>query len=60
MKALAEGNKAKATGETLMNRDSSRSHCIFTIFVETAVKARHEQTIRMGKLNLVDLAGSEK
>ena len=36
-KALAEGNKAKATGETLMNRDSSRSHCIFTIFVETAV-----------------------
>ena len=39
IKALAEGNKAKATGETLMNRDSSRSHCIFTIFVETAVKA---------------------
>ena len=36
-KALAEGNKNKATGETLMNRDSSRSHCIFTIFVETAV-----------------------
>ena len=39
IKALSEGNKAKATGETLMNRDSSRSHCIFTIFVETAVKA---------------------
>lgn len=39
IKALAEGNKNKATGETLMNRDSSRSHCIFTIFVETAVNA---------------------
>lgn len=39
IKALAEGNKAKATGETLMNRDSSRSHCIFTIFVETASHA---------------------
>mmetsp|Transcript_29921 Transcript_29921/g.39784 ORF Transcript_29921/g.39784 Transcript_29921/m.39784 type:complete len:99 (-) Transcript_29921:50-346(-) len=48
-----------------MNRDSSRSHCIFTIFVETAVNASvrtsgKEQTYRMGKLNLVDLAGSEK
>jgi kinesin family protein 3/17 len=33
---LAQGNKSKAIGETLMNRDSSRSHCIFTIYVETA------------------------
>ena len=37
--ALMEGNRCKARGETLMNRDSSRSHCIFTIFVETAVPA---------------------
>ena len=37
--ALMEGNRCKARGETLMNRDSSRSHCIFTIFVETAVAA---------------------
>ena len=35
-RCLQEGNKNKATGETLMNRDSSRSHCIFTIYVETA------------------------
>ena len=35
-KCLQEGNRTKATGETLMNRDSSRSHCIFTIYVETA------------------------
>ncbi len=35
-KCLQEGNRNKATGETLMNRDSSRSHCIFTIYVETA------------------------
>ena len=52
-----------------MNRDSSRSHCIFTIYVETAEEAPARQNeatespkpiIRMGKLNLVDLAGSEK
>jgi kinesin family protein 3/17 len=35
-KALKDGNKHKSTGETLMNRDSSRSHCIFTIYIETS------------------------
>ena len=55
-----------------MNRDSSRSHCIFTIYVETAETSHPvstqtqqflqsgKQIIRMGKLHLVDLAGSEK
>lgn len=43
-----------------MNRSSSRSHCIFTIYVETAETQNDKQIIRMGKLNLVDLAGSEK
>ena len=32
--ALKEGMKARALSETLMNRASSRSHCIFTIFIE--------------------------
>lgn len=35
-KVLKDGNKNKSMGETLMNRDSSRSHCIFTIYVETS------------------------
>jgi hypothetical protein len=59
-----------------MNRDSSRSHCIFTLYVETATPSNVEviwdgtsnqaksgskrEVLRMGKLNLVDLAGSEK
>lgn len=44
-----------------MNKDSSRSHSIFTITVETSVKEENgEQLIRKGKLNLVDLAGSER
>ena len=53
MRALAEGNKAKATGETLMNRDSSRSHCIFTIFVETAVKASNVSLTRYLNQNIL-------
>ena len=30
------GTKNRKTGETAMNKDSSRSHSIFTIYIETA------------------------
>ena len=40
----------------LVNQDSSRSHAIFTIYVET----EENENIRAGKLHLVDLAGSER
>ena len=44
-----------------MNSDSSRSHSLFTIYIETAENdAKGEQRIKAGKLNLVDLAGSER
>jgi len=44
-----------------MNQTSSRSHSIFTIYIETAeTNAAGEQCIKAGKLNLVDLAGSER
>lgn len=57
----ALGRKSRKVGSTLMNRDSSRSHCLFCIMVETSeVGADGENHIRAGKLNMVDLAGSEK
>lgn len=34
-KALHAGLKNRKTGETAMNKDSSRSHSIFTIYIET-------------------------
>ena len=43
-----------------MNKDSSRSHSIFTVIVEILEKVKGEDKIRVGKLNLVDLAGSER
>jgi hypothetical protein len=53
------GNKNRSVGETLMNKDSSRSHSIFMLFIETAEKsATVEDRYVAGKLNLVDLAGS--
>jgi hypothetical protein len=45
-----------------MNKDSSRSHSLFTIYIEQASedKISKKQKIKAGKLNLVDLAGSER
>ena len=61
-KAMDAGNKNRKTGETAMNKQSSRSHSIFTIYVENSVEDPDggEPKIRAGKLNLVDLAGSER
>ena len=36
---LFMGLKQRKTGETAMNKDSSRSHSIFTIYFETAEDA---------------------
>jgi hypothetical protein len=44
-----------------MNKESSRSHCIFTLVIESSIIDENGNTmIRKGKLNLVDLAGSER
>ncbi|KAG5487070.1 hypothetical protein LSCM1_07740 [Leishmania martiniquensis] len=44
--------------ETPMNKTSSRSHCIFTIYLEA--RSALSSVVRRSKLNLVDLAGSER
>ncbi|XP_052823779.1 kinesin-like protein KIF17 [Octopus bimaculoides] len=60
-KIMEKGWHNRTTGATLMNKDSSRSHSIFTIQLEMITKKdSDEEHIRAGKLNLVDLAGSER
>lgn len=54
------GMRHRKVGQTAMNDQSSRSHSIFTIYIETAVMKDGSQKIKAGKLNLVDLAGSER
>jgi len=55
------GTKNRSVGETAMNKDSSRSHSIFTIYIEASeTDDKGNQRITAGKLNLVDLAGSER
>eukprot|EP00455_Lapot_gusevi_P025171 TRINITY_DN2641_c0_g2_i1.p1 TRINITY_DN2641_c0_g2~~TRINITY_DN2641_c0_g2_i1.p1 ORF type:complete len:781 (-),score=158.43 TRINITY_DN2641_c0_g2_i1:50-2308(-) len=60
-KVLRKGQKSRSVGATKMNPGSSRSHSIFTIFIETCETDDSGQNrYRAGKLNLVDLAGSER
>ncbi|XP_058821920.1 kinesin-like protein KIF3A [Topomyia yanbarensis] len=55
------GNKNRVVGATKMNSESSRSHAIFSITVESSETDENgKQLVRMGKLQLVDLAGSER
>lgn len=61
-KAMLLGTNNRSVGETNMNAGSSRSHCIFTVYIEVSerVDGNPEPRITAGKLNLVDLAGSER
>ena len=53
------GAKSRSIGETKMNRESSRSHSIFTVIIEGShFNEDGSQHITVGKLNLVDLAGN--
>ena len=58
---LNKGNKNRHVGQTSMNDQSSRSHSLFTVYLEIEEKGANGQgRIKSGKLNLVDLAGSER
>uniref|UniRef100_A0A8C2SVY3 Kinesin family member 15 n=1 Tax=Coturnix japonica TaxID=93934 RepID=A0A8C2SVY3_COTJA len=57
---LTMGWRNRRVASTSMNRESSRSHAVFTITVESMEKSNDVVNIRSSLLNLVDLAGSER
>ncbi|KAJ1374196.1 microtubule motor activity protein [Parelaphostrongylus tenuis] len=60
MRILEIGWDARRTAETEMNRESSRSHSIFTVDVKTEELVNTIVNKKCATLNLVDLAGSER
>jgi hypothetical protein len=61
MDVFTEGNLNRHVGATAMNADSSRSHSVFTITLESSeLDGEGKAHIKVGKLNIVDLAGSER
>jgi kinesin family member 13 len=57
-----EGKKIRVVGSTSMNKQSSRSHAVFTLYVVTRLKdsKNDKVTVKKSKIHLVDLAGSER
>lgn len=52
------GDTNRVVAETPMNDASTRSHCMFIIWIE---KSQHgSDTVKRSKIHLVDLAGSER
>ncbi|XP_044777687.1 kinesin-like protein KIF9 isoform X3 [Neomonachus schauinslandi] len=59
-RALQQGETNRIIASHTMNKNSSRSHCIFTIYVEAHSRTLSDEKYITSKINLVDLAGSER
>lgn len=61
MAVINKGQINRSVASTNMNRESSRSHAIFTAYIRvTTIDTENQKTVRSSKLNIVDLAGSER
>ncbi|EMS60549.1 Kinesin-like protein KIF15 [Triticum urartu] len=59
IKLLMQGSMNRKVAATNMNRESSRSHSVFTCIIESTWEKDSTTNLRFARLNLVDLAGSE-
>ena len=57
---LEQGTKNRHIGETRMNRESSRSHCVLVATLRADRRRGGVHNTLTSRLNLVDLAGSEQ
>ena len=57
---LLEGMKNRKSGSHEMNKDSSRSHSIMTIYIISEITQGTQSVKKYGKISFVDLAGSER
>ena len=60
LELMQRAQQLRKIGETKMNKESSRSHCVFSIILNANKKLSDGSTLEFsGKLHMVDLAGSE-
>ncbi|XP_059693321.1 kinesin-like protein KIF9 [Haemorhous mexicanus] len=57
---LFEGETNRVIGEHSLNKNSSRSHCIFTLYIECRSRDYTNHKCLKSKITLIDLAGSER
>lgn len=57
---MAKGNKLRMVGQTAMNDTSSRSHSIFTIYIETAETVSRSQLLLKNSHSTLKYIGPRK
>jgi len=57
---LFEGDAYKTIREHVLNKQSSRSHTIFTLYLEKRSRVESSEKIIQSKIHFVDLGGSER
>ena len=60
LNCLFEGEQNRTVGGNAININSSRSHAIFSIHLESRSTIETSEKVIHSQLNLVDLAGSER
>lgn len=60
LNCLFEGESRRTVGEHVLNSESSRSHCVYTLHLEQKSRMESQEKVVFSRLNLVDLAGSER
>lgn len=60
LNALFEGESNRAIASHMLNNSSTRSHCIFTLYLQMEPPSGNAGESKYSKINLVDLAGSER
>jgi hypothetical protein len=60
VKVILQGTKNRKRGSHELNKDSSRSHTILTVYIFSEFENSGEIFHKYGKISFVDLAGSER
>ncbi|OXB63800.1 hypothetical protein ASZ78_016206 [Callipepla squamata] len=58
--SVGYGETNRIIAEHTLNKNSSRSHCIFTIYIESRFRDLSDVRCVNSKISLIDLAGSER
>ena len=60
VEVILQGTKNRKKGSHELNKDSSRSHTILTVYVISEFQSQGQNFKKYGKISFVDLAGSER
>ena len=60
VEVILQGTKNRKKGSHELNKDSSRSHTILTVYVISEFHSQGQNFKKYGKISFVDLAGSER